>query len=231
VLIDCPPSLGLLTLNGLAAAQEVIVPMQAHFLALQGVGKLLETVRLVGHSVNPGLLVAGVVLCMHDDNTRHTREVVADLEGFFEGSRGADVPWADAQVFRPAVRRNIKVAESPSFGQTIFEYARWCAGALDYAQLAEAYVNRQNATGPVEAAATSPEKAATSVDKAPSKAENAPAPQPDDETPERTNVEPKPDREPAAFKGEPGAEAEDRADAPQIVIREAAEQRSGRLTA
>ena len=139
VLIDCPPSLGLLTLNGLAASHEVVVPMQAHFLALQGVGKLLETVRLVRRGVNPALRVAGVVLCMHDENTRHTKEVVADLEGFFESSRATDVPWTDARVYRPAVRRNIKVAESPSFGQTIFEYARWCAGAMDYLQLAEAF--------------------------------------------------------------------------------------------
>lgn len=84
VLIDCPPSLGLLTLNGLAAAREVIIPMQAHFLALQGVGKLLETVRLVGKAVNPRLRVTGVVLCMHDPSSTHTREVVADMEQFLE---------------------------------------------------------------------------------------------------------------------------------------------------
>ncbi len=137
VLIDCPPSLGLLTINGLAAAREVIVPMQAHFLALQGVGKLLETVQLVGQSVNPRLRVSGVILCMHEETTRHAREVVADLESFFEASRGTDVAWSGARVYRPAVRRNIKIAESPSFGQTVFEYARWCAGALDYQQIAE----------------------------------------------------------------------------------------------
>ncbi len=137
VLIDCPPSLGLLTLNGLAAAREVIVPMQAHFLALQGVGKLLETVQLVGRSVNPRLRVTGVVLCMHDEQSRHTREVVSDLEAFFERSRNEDVPWRGARVYRPAVRRNIKLAECPSFGQTIFEYEASCAGAEDYRQLAE----------------------------------------------------------------------------------------------
>ncbi|TVQ30680.1 MAG: ParA family protein [Phycisphaeraceae bacterium] len=136
VLIDCPPSLGLLTLNALAAAQEVVVPMQSHFLALQGVGKLLETVRLVSRGVNESLLVSGVILCMHDENTNHAREVVADLEAFFEEAKTQNVPWRHAKVYRPAVRRNIKLAECPSFGQTIFDYAAWCPGALDYRALA-----------------------------------------------------------------------------------------------
>ena len=141
IFIDCPPSLGLLTLNGLAAAREVIVPMQAHFLALQGVGKLLETVQLVGRGVNPKLRVTGVVLCMHDEQARHTREVVSDLEQFFEKSRGQDVPWRGAKVYRPAIRRNIKLAECPSFGQSIFEYEAGCAGAEDYAGLADSLID------------------------------------------------------------------------------------------
>lgn len=136
VLIDCPPSLGLLTLNGLAASREVVVPMQAHFLALQGVGKLLETVSLVAREINPKLRVSGVVLSMHEENTRLSKEIVADLEQFFKDSLQQDVPWKGARVLRPAIRRNIKLAECPSFGQTIFEYARWCPGAMDYAQLA-----------------------------------------------------------------------------------------------
>lgn len=136
VLIDCPPSLGLLTLNGLAASREVIVPMQAHFLALQGVGKLLETVSLVAREINPKLRVSGVVLSMHEENTRLSKEIVADLEQFFRDSLEQDVPWKGARVLRPAIRRNIKLAECPSFGQTIFEYARWCPGAMDYAKLA-----------------------------------------------------------------------------------------------
>lgn len=141
ILIDCPPSLGLLTLNGLAAAREVIVPMQAHFLALQGVGKLLETVSLVAREINPKLRVSGVVLSMHEENTRLSKEIVADLEQFFKDSMQQDVPWKGARVLRPAIRRNIKLAESPSFGQTIFEYARWCPGAIDYAQLAANITN------------------------------------------------------------------------------------------
>ncbi len=140
VLLDCPPSLGLLTLNALAAAREVIIPMQAHFLALQGVGKLLETIQLVRRQLNPSLSVAGVVLCMHDAQTTHTREVVDDLRGFFNAAREQDVPWRFAQVYNPPIRRNIKLAECPSFGQTIFDYAPWAPGALDYRKLGEEIV-------------------------------------------------------------------------------------------
>lgn len=137
VLLDCPPALGLLTLNALAAAQEVIIPMQAHFLALQGVSKLLETVGIVREQINPALRVAGVVLCMHDTQTSHSKEVVADLERFFESQRGSGTAWASARVYHPPIRRNIKLAECPSFGQTIFQYAMWAPGALDYKKLGD----------------------------------------------------------------------------------------------
>lgn len=144
ILIDCPPSLGLLTLNALAAAREIFIPMQAHFLALQGVGKLLETVSRVARSVNQRLHVTGVIVCMHDPSTTHSREVIADLDAFFEGARSREgdgpVPWRAARVYRPAIRRNIKLAECPSFGKTIFEYAPQCPGAADYRELAATIV-------------------------------------------------------------------------------------------
>lgn len=145
ILLDCPPSLGILTLNGLAAAREVFIPMQAHFLALQGVSKLLETVSLVSRSVNPQLRVTGVILCMHDGQSTHSREVVADLDAFFEAAReqngdNGDVPWRSARVYRPPIRRNIKLAECPSFGQTIFDYEPACPGAEDYRHLADRIV-------------------------------------------------------------------------------------------
>ena len=114
--------------------------MQAQFLALQGVSKLLETVTLMGQSINPALRVSGVVLCVHESTTTHAKDVVNDLENFFEQARTGETPWKDAKVYRPAVRRNIKVAECPSFGKTIFEYAPWCPGALDYRKLAETLV-------------------------------------------------------------------------------------------
>ncbi|MDP7087985.1 MAG: ParA family protein [Phycisphaerales bacterium] len=137
VLIDCPPSLGILTINALSAATEVFVPMQAHFLALQGVGKLLETVGLVCGSVNPSLRVTGIVLCMHESQTTLAREVVEDLEAFLEGCREQPVPWNRCQVLRPPVRRNIKLAEAPSFGQSILAYDAGSHGAADYLALAE----------------------------------------------------------------------------------------------
>ncbi|MDZ4829097.1 MAG: ParA family protein [Phycisphaerae bacterium] len=140
VLIDCPPSLGLLTLNALTLAREVVVPMQAQFLAMQGLSKLLETVAMVARGVNPGLTVAGVILCMHEGQSTHGKEVVAELDRFFAAAKGSRLPWDGASMFRPAVRRNVKLAESPSFGQTIFDYAPWCPGALDYRTLAERFV-------------------------------------------------------------------------------------------
>ncbi len=138
ILLDCPPSLGLLTLNALAAAREVVIPMQAHFLALQGVSKLLETVRIVNEKLNPRLRVAGVVLCMLDAQSAHSQEVVRDLEDFFSQAKGQGVPWKDGRVLRPAIRRNIKLAECPSFGQTIFDYAPTAPGAADYSAVAAA---------------------------------------------------------------------------------------------
>jgi len=136
VMIDCPPSLGLLTINGLSLATEVFVPMQAHYLALQGLSKLLQTVGLVQQGVNPALRVTGIVLCMHEAQTLLAAEVLNDLSSFLEAARGMDVPWCDAQVLQPPIRRNIKLAECPSFGQTIFAYASQCPGAHDYRQLA-----------------------------------------------------------------------------------------------
>lgn len=145
ILVDCPPSLGLLTLNALAAVKEVIVPMQAHFLALQGLSKLLETVRLVSREVNPGLRVTGVILCMFEGNTRLAGEVVADLTSFFEASHDQQVPWRNCRILKPVIRRNIKLAECPSFGQSIFEYDASCPGALDYQQMAESLVREWDA--------------------------------------------------------------------------------------
>jgi chromosome partitioning protein len=148
VMLDCPPSLGLLTINALVAAQEVLIPMQAHFLALQGVGKLLETVRLVGEGFNPALRVAGVILCAHDAASTHTREVVADMERFFDAARAQETPWRSARVLRPPIRRNIKLAECPSFGKTIFDYAPDAPGAADYAALAEVLLREWDARAP-----------------------------------------------------------------------------------
>ena len=140
VLIDCPPSLGLLTLNALAAAEEVFIPLQPHFLALQGLGKLLETISLVQQRINPSLRVGGIMLCLHEKHTRLASEVVADLEEFLAAARNTDKPWADTRVFSSTIRRNIKLAECPSYGKTIFEYDPRCIGADDYRALASEFL-------------------------------------------------------------------------------------------
>jgi chromosome partitioning protein len=136
MIMDCPPSLGLLTLNALAVAAEVIIPMQPHFLALQGVGKLLETVSLVSRQVNPGLKVSGIVLTMFDSQTKLSNEVVNDLNGFIQDAVGKNLPWSQTKIFKTRIRRNIKLAESPSFGQTILQYDSASHGAADYRSLA-----------------------------------------------------------------------------------------------
>lgn len=135
VLMDCPPSLGMLTLNGLCAAKEVFIPLQPHYLALQGLGKLLETVSLVGRRINPGLKVTGVVVCMHDAGTKLAGEVIDDVRTFLDSARNTPVPWGEAKLFDTMIRRNIKLAEAPSYGQSIFDYAADSNGAKDYEQL------------------------------------------------------------------------------------------------
>lgn len=136
VLMDCPPSLGILTLNALCAAREVLIPLQAHFLALHGLSKLLETTHLVAKRVNRDLKVAGVVLCLYDSGTRLGSEVIDDLSQYFGSPKHAHSPWAEAKVFQTRVRRNIRLAECPSFGQSIFQYAPTSRGAEDYSSLA-----------------------------------------------------------------------------------------------
>ncbi len=136
-LIDCAPSLGLLTLNALAAAEDVLIPLQPHFLALQGLGKLLETIELVNRRINPDLTVKWILLCMYDNRASLPNEVKADIERFLKNARGTNSAWAQAQVIPTFIRRNIKLAEAPSYGKTIFEYEQNCHGAEDYGKVAE----------------------------------------------------------------------------------------------
>jgi chromosome partitioning protein len=136
LVIDCPPSLGLLSLNAMAAAAEVLLPLQPHFLALHGLSKLLETIELVSERVNPRLRLLGVVLCMYEAGTRLAVEIGRDVEAFFDDTEAAHPSWAGAKLFATKIRRNIRLAEAPSFGQSIFDYAAGSNGAEDYAALA-----------------------------------------------------------------------------------------------
>jgi chromosome partitioning protein len=136
VFMDCAPSLGVLTLNALSAASEVFIPLQPHFLALHGMGKLFETTALVAKRINPSLRVTGIILCLYESSTKLAQEVVDDLQDYLDKSRPTTAPWAKARIFGTRIRRNIKLAECPSFGQSIFTYAPACHGAEDYADLA-----------------------------------------------------------------------------------------------
>jgi chromosome partitioning protein len=157
VLMDCGPSLGVLTLNALAAADEVFIPLQPHFLALHGLSKLLETTALVARRINPRLTVTGVVLCLYDSGTKLAMEVVNDLTSFLDQSRAATVPWANARVFQTKIRRNIKLAECPSFGKSIFDYAPKSPGAADYLALADEVLEAGGTiSGPMKMGAEAP---------------------------------------------------------------------------
>jgi chromosome partitioning protein len=142
LFIDCPPSLGILTLNALAAVGEVFIPLQPHYLALHGLSRLLETIDLVAERINDQLKLSGVVLCMYDASTRLATEVGNDVDEFFRKARGQATPWADAQTFQTRIRRNVRLAEAPSFGKSIFQYAPDSHGAEDYRRLAEEIVRR-----------------------------------------------------------------------------------------
>ena len=137
VFIDCPPSLGLLTLNAFGAAREGFIPLQPHFLSLQGLSQLLEMLRLVQKRINPQLKVTGLLFCMFDARTSLSAEIVADIQSYFQKQRNLDSPWSDITIFNTRIRRNIKLAESPSHGNSIFEYEPNCHGATDYDNLAD----------------------------------------------------------------------------------------------
>jgi chromosome partitioning protein len=136
IVMDCPPSLGVLTINALTAAGEVFIPLQPHFLALHGLSKLLETTALVTRRLNRNLRVTGIVLCLYESATRLAADVADDLAAFLTAS-DSEAPWAKARIFQSKIRRNIKLAEAPSFGQSVFDYAPKCPGAQDYGSLVE----------------------------------------------------------------------------------------------
>lgn len=126
VLIDCPPSLGLLTLNGLSAAQHVLIPVQAEYYALEGLSQLTETIGRVKQALNPELDLLGVLLTMHDSRTTLSGQVHDEVKKHFPG-----------KVFDTIIPRNIRLAEAPSHGQPISSYSSVSKGARSYAKLAK----------------------------------------------------------------------------------------------
>ena len=130
IIIDCPPALGLLSLNCLAAVQKVIVPVQSEYLALHGVRQLLDTIDQVRSIYNPSLKVGGVLICLHDNRKRLARAVADTIRNYF-----------GELVFDTVIRSNVALAEAPASGQTIFEYAPKSTGAEDYSALAKEVLN------------------------------------------------------------------------------------------
>jgi chromosome partitioning protein len=134
-----------LTINALVAVEEVFLPLQPHFLALHGLSKLLRTVEVVSRRLNESLRLSGVMLCMYDSTTRLAAEVSSDVEAFFSGGPTAKQALREARFFDTKIRRNIRLAEAPSFGQSIFQYAPDSNGAADYRALAEEVMAQANA--------------------------------------------------------------------------------------
>ncbi len=132
IIIDCPPSLGLLTLNALTAADSVLIPLQAEYYAMEGLGELLRTIGAVRKSLNPDLVREGIVLTMVDNRNNLCREVVAQTRELFEDD-----------VFETSIPRNVRLGEAPSFGKSIVEYDPRSKGARAYLKLAKELVNRR----------------------------------------------------------------------------------------
>lgn len=137
ILIDCPPSLGLLTVNALAAADGVIIPVQCEYLPLEGLAMLTQTIDLVRRHLNGRLMVHGVVMTMYDGRTNLAQQVVAEVRQHF-GNR----------LFNIIIPRSVRLSEAPSFGRTIFQYAPTSPGGVAYARLADELLDRDGVASP-----------------------------------------------------------------------------------
>jgi chromosome partitioning protein len=132
IFIDCPPSLGILTINALTAANSVLTPIQCEFYALEGVGQLVNTIQLVKKSLNKKLEIEGVILSMYDNRTKLCNEVVSEVKKYFND-----------KVYETTIPRNIRLAEAPSFGLPIMLYDDKCKGSEAYEELANEFLDRQ----------------------------------------------------------------------------------------
>lgn len=131
IIIDCPPALGLLTINALTAATDVLIPVQSEYFALEGLGQLLQTIQAVKQSLNPKLEILGVVLTMFNKRISLSEQVQAEVAQHF-GDR----------LFKTVVPRNVRLAEAPSYGRTIFEHDKWSKGARAYKHLSDEVAKR-----------------------------------------------------------------------------------------
>lgn len=134
VLIDCPPSLGLLTINALAAADYILIPLQCEFYALEGVSHLMRTVQMIKDNLNPKLDIEGIVLTMYDRRNRFTTQIENDVRGYFKD-----------KVYRSVIPRNVRMSEAPSHGKPALVYDMHCPGSQAYIQLARELLRRERA--------------------------------------------------------------------------------------
>ena len=132
VLIDCPPTLGILTVNALTCADEVIVPVEARVMALNGLVQLLSTIEVIKQRLNPGLTIAGIVPCRVDGRTKHAKEIVLALQTNFK-----------ELLYKTAIRENVRLSEAPSFGKPITQYDTNSFGAFDYRSLAKEVIKQE----------------------------------------------------------------------------------------
>lgn len=133
IFVDCPPSLGLITLNGLTAADSVIVPVQCEYYALEGLGQLLNTIAMVKRDLNPDLDIEGVLLTMYDSRLRLSNQVIEEVRRYFGG-----------KVFRSVVTRNVRLSEAPSFGKPVLLYDAVSSGSRNYMELAQEVLQNNN---------------------------------------------------------------------------------------
>lgn len=132
IIIDCPPALGLLTINALTATDSIIIPVQTEYYALEGLGQLLDITQRVRESLNPKLQLLGVVLTMYDKRTSLSEQVAVEVRKHFGD-----------KVFKTTIPRNVKLAEAPSYGQTIFDYDKWSKGAKAYKLFTSEVLSRE----------------------------------------------------------------------------------------
>ena len=132
MLVDCPPSLNLVTVNAMAAAHSILVPLQCEFFALEGLSQLLKTVEQVRSTLNPGLTIHGIVLTMFDARNNLAGQVVADVRGFM-----------GEKVYQTVIPRNVRVSEAPSYGKPVLLYDLKCVGSQAYLRLASEIIQRE----------------------------------------------------------------------------------------
>ena len=133
IFIDCPPSLGLLTINSLTAVDSVLIPIQCEFYALEGVSQLMHTINIVRRNLNPHLQIQGVVLSMFDGRTNLSIQVVEEVKKYFKD-----------KVYTTVIPRNVRLAEAPSYGMPIFQYDPRSRGAEAYREFAEEFLSLEN---------------------------------------------------------------------------------------